>query len=565
MISFNKKTVFINLLLALFLSTFIVIVSKMEFMKRFEYFTTDICFRIRGLRRTDQPIVIIEITDSDVSKIGRWPWNRGWHATIAKVLSDLGAQAIYFDVIFSEPQDEKNDSLFEGAIKVSGKVFLPYVFPARPFVKEDALMPIARLSADLMGMGAMNVYPDEDGTIRKIPLLFIGQKGTYPHIALEIFRKTRGLDIKKIYDTKVVLSDKTGNLVDIPLDAKTNLTINWKGKWIQTFRHYSFIDLLAAYKDTLDKKETSIDLSPIKGAICLVGVTAFGLYDIKPIPLEPEYPGIGIIANALSTLIARDFIREVPGWVNILLTYLLAVIPAFFVSGANPFRETMLIFTTGFVYGASAFLLFANGIKIEIFTPIFSLSSSAIAVNTYCFFTTVLEKRKLFDIAVTDGLTGLINIRHFKVLLSSEIKLVEAGVIKGFSLVLSDIDHFKKFNDTYGHQVGDLVLKEVAKTMRGTVRDTDIVARYGGEEMIMLLKGVGLKLGFEITEKVRSNIAGSKYTDGATVYNVTTSFGVATFRQGDTVDSIIKRADEGLYKAKEAGRNVVCSLEELPV
>ena len=163
--------------------------------------------------------------------------------------------------------------------------------------------------------------------------------------------------------------------------------------------------------------------------------------------------------------------------------------------------------------------------------------------------------------SVTDGLTGLYNIRYFRMVLDTEFMLTRAGHYQKFSLVMGDIDHFKKFNDTYGHQVGDLVLKEIASTLINSIRSLDIVARYGGEEMIVLLRGASLKDSMAIAEKMRKNVEGASIQDSQNSYRATMSFGVASFRKGDTVDVLIKRADESLYRAKKEGRNRVCAVE----
>jgi diguanylate cyclase (GGDEF)-like protein len=165
--------------------------------------------------------------------------------------------------------------------------------------------------------------------------------------------------------------------------------------------------------------------------------------------------------------------------------------------------------------------------------------------------------------SVTDGLTGLFNIRYFKMLLETELMTAKSDPNKKFSVIMTDADHFKKFNDTYGHQVGDLVLKSLSTVLKSSVRGMDIVARYGGEEMIILLRGSSLKDGLGIAEKVRRNTESCIVRDEKSSYKVTISVGISTFRPDDTVDTIVKRADDGLYKAKEGGRNRVATVEEV--
>jgi diguanylate cyclase (GGDEF)-like protein len=166
--------------------------------------------------------------------------------------------------------------------------------------------------------------------------------------------------------------------------------------------------------------------------------------------------------------------------------------------------------------------------------------------------------------SVTDGLTGLYNIRYFKMLLETEIMFAKMDPHKKFSIIMGDIDHFKHFNDRYGHQVGDLVLKEVGAVLKASVRSLDMVARYGGEEMIILLRGALLKDGLAVAEKIRKNVEGLVIKDERGTYKVTISLGVASFAREDNVDLIIKKADDSLYRSKETGRNRVSSMEQAP-
>jgi len=123
-----------------------------------------------------------------------------------------------------------------------------------------------------------------------------------------------------------------------------------------------------------------------------------------------------------------------------------------------------------------------------------------------------------------------------------------------------DIDFFKKFNDTYGHQLGDQVLKLVAKTIIECVDDTDTAARYGGEEFSVVLPGNTIAQAIEKAETIRKTVAGRKVTNrttGKVLGQVTLSVGVALFRPGETAGQLIHRADESLYFAKHNGRNRV--------
>ena len=125
------------------------------------------------------------------------------------------------------------------------------------------------------------------------------------------------------------------------------------------------------------------------------------------------------------------------------------------------------------------------------------------------------------------------------------------------ALIIIDIDHFKIFNDDYGHKVGDAVLALVASVIKGAVRDTDMVFRYGGEEFVVLLDNLDLKNALTVAEKVRAQIESHHLTNKANVLNITVSIGLSCFKEGDVESSIFERADKALYQGKQNGRNRV--------
>jgi diguanylate cyclase (GGDEF)-like protein len=571
----KKSFFFNNIGLALLSASAIFLFSQTDFLKRLELSTSDLLFHLRGnipsnptgpkavvwpaKAKATPNIVIVEIADADIYVLGRWPWKRSWHAAIATALNKLGAKSIYFDIIFSESSTAEDDALLEEAIKLSKNVYLPFIFQNHVPDLKTALYPIKRFSSVMKGTGSINLYPDSDGTFRRIPLVFPVEGEIYPHIALKIAMDYAGLKIKKLKPGRLILSDDK-EYFEIPLAEKNTMLINWIGQWKLTFKHCSFLDVLAAYDDLLRNKKPKLNIADFKDSICLVAVTAIGLYDIQSVPLQPEYPGIGIVATTLSNILSKNFLSPAPYWINILILCFLSLVPAFLIFGEKPLRETLFIFLTCTAYFTISLLFFRNGTLIQSATPLLGLFTSFLTVGTYNFFRVSVERQKFLDMSITDGLTGLYNIRFFKQLVETDIKLAKVELNKKFCILMSDVDHFKNFNDTYGHQVGDLVLKEISDVLKNSVRSSDIVARYGGEEMIILLRGTSLKDGLIVGEKIRKNVQGHLIKD---TYKVTISVGISTFKREDTVETIIKRADQGLYKAKQSGRNYVYSIEEV--
>jgi diguanylate cyclase (GGDEF)-like protein len=166
--------------------------------------------------------------------------------------------------------------------------------------------------------------------------------------------------------------------------------------------------------------------------------------------------------------------------------------------------------------------------------------------------------------ARTDPLTGLYNRRHFDELLSHLMKQTDRFG-DATSLIIADVDHFKKVNDTWGHEAGDHVLKTIAEILRAGVRDADICARYGGEEFAMVLPKTNLQGAAELADRLRKQVEARPIMFEATPIPVTISCGVACYPEGViTKEALFAAADRALYEAKSAGRNCVRSARPTP-
>ncbi|MDD2267800.1 diguanylate cyclase [Sulfuricurvum sp.] len=173
--------------------------------------------------------------------------------------------------------------------------------------------------------------------------------------------------------------------------------------------------------------------------------------------------------------------------------------------------------------------------------------------------TQILQQRNqhLSELATKDSLTDIHNRHMFSELFVKELSMLKRHATK-LALVMIDLDHFKRINDTYGHNIGDFVLKHFACLVSSSVREADMFARWGGEEFVLLLRNAGCDEAYGVGEKIRSLIEAQEF-DGAG--RVTCSIGITEVRAEDTIQSAIERADSAMYAAKDAGRNRTIACE----
>lgn len=182
-------------------------------------------------------------------------------------------------------------------------------------------------------------------------------------------------------------------------------------------------------------------------------------------------------------------------------------------------------------------------------SPIYDSNDNLIEFNTI--FYDITNEKLLEILSRTDALTKLNNRAYFDEVVHS-ITLHQRKSETDFVLVITDIDHFKSVNDTYGHLVGDIALVDVANVLKNLLRANDLIARWGGEEFIIMLKNVTINEAQMITEKLRIAVEETRINDQ---FNLTCSFGISKYIPNESVDATLKRADDALYEAKHNGRN----------
>lgn len=184
---------------------------------------------------------------------------------------------------------------------------------------------------------------------------------------------------------------------------------------------------------------------------------------------------------------------------------------------------------------------------------VITLLATSLTINRY--------QGRLEEMATTDKLTGLANRQAFDLLVPHVINEARRERTPLLAMLV-DIDHFKEVNDRLGHLAGDGVIRDIAGTIKATLRKSDLVCRWGGEEFLVLLKGTDAARGQMLAEKIRRAVESATFRYGDAVIPVTISLGVAAYLGGDTPERLIGRADGALYEAKRKGRNVVRAADQ---
>ncbi len=567
-----KYKIVVHLLFGILIGTFIAHLYNSHTLERLELITLDIRFRLRPPISASSQLVHIDMYEDSVQAFGRWPWSREWHAAITSVLSKYKPRMIIYDVVFSEEGNPENDATFSKAIRQAGDVYLGFMYDTGESLRKDfykgigiksVFEPIKILKDAAKGVGYLNAPPDKpDGTLRRIPpVIEYKNKKTF-HISVKSSLDLLGIKEKDISFSPdrnlITLKTPQGEIIKVPLDRNNQLIINWVAKWGKAFRHFSYFDVIMSHKPTQENRTPTIDLNIFRDKIILIGLTTSGGIDIKPTPIQNTYPSVGAITAVINSFLNRDFIKIPTRKEEILLIYLISIFVSLLLFRVRPINGMMLTVLFVIAYLTLSVLTFnIYNTWITIIYPVVAILLSYIFIALYTQIAAAIERNKLFNEATRDGLTNLYNIRHFNLLLEAEFKNVKLIKNKKTSVIMSDIDNFKKINDTHGHQVGDVILRDVAKIFQSSCRQIDIVARYGGEEFIVLLPGAGKKEAVDVAERIRLGVENKKFKFKDKHYTATISLGVNEYANEEIKEDIIRKADSALYRAKTTGKNKV--------
>ena len=550
-------------------TAFVLLLSLLGLLQTSDWVVVDYFFRCRPVEASDSRIVVVTIDDSDITNVGKWPIP---DQTLARVLSNLDSQkprAIGLDIYRDfpiEPGHQELVNVFRSKPNLIGV--------QRWFGTQKVLPP--PILAELNQVADADIPEDADKRVRRA--LFTGKDHERVYMGLGLAAALKYLEAEKIIPTPLPDAQDTyqlGRARFKPLrgneggyiradDRGYQVLLNFRGP-ASSFQTISFTDVL----------QNRLPDDFVRNKVVFVGSTAESVKDLFLTPYSADgfgpaewTPGIFIHANITSQVLSaaldgRPLLYGLPDslkWIWIVFWASTGVLISRTILQASWLRKQftygIALFGT-FLAGAGlvavSYLLFLSGWWFPVAPPFLALNSAVFMCFAY-------HSYKLQRLAYFDGLTQVANRRYF------DLYLAEQAQKKGsLSLILCDIDYFKLYNDTYGHQAGDECLRRVAKAIRNATRQTDFVARYGGEEFVIVLPHATLAG----TEIVAGNIINQvraleiPHQTSVVAPFVTLSCGVAAVKIGDqhlrnadwSGSTLIAQADIALYTSKGSGRN----------
>jgi len=590
-----KKILYTIWLLLFFLTVFISVrnTNFNTFIAMIENRTFDLRQNVLINERSksvDDDIVIIAIDDATyeyiLDKYGEWPLPRDVYVKLVNYIEKQQPKSIAFDLMFvkSLKSNAEADKQLIDMMRKYKNVFVSMNLDNQsPDLRTPPELP-EKLSVNLenrssavdfepqtysncrkildgildvsSNVGMINVSRADDGILRKMPVLVKYQDKYYPQLGLKV-----GIDYLKglqSFDDKNLVIDSNSNLIigdrKIFLDKDGSAILNWYGPQ-ETYQYIPMYKII----QIANGKHHDVNLD-FKNKIVYFGTTASSLFDIKTVPSSKIYPGVEVQATYVNNIIDNNFIRKLDRPFTVFIGVLLAVITLIIVmSETSAFVGSLAAFSVYLLYVfATYYAMKYFNLWIDIVYPLLLAIVTFISAYILKYLIKSRDFEQQYMLATTDGLTDLYNHRYFQ---EQMRMMVDASkrYETSFSLIILDIDFFKKFNDTFGHQAGDAVLRQVAQTLKRNIRSTDIACRYGGEEMSIILPNTAHDVALSTAHKIceRVSLKPFKLPNGKET-SVTISLGVSTYPQdGSTTEELIESADKRLYNAKHNGRNQV--------
>ena len=537
----------------------------------------------------NKDIVVLAVDDASLEslweKYGEWPIPRNVYADLINYLELQKPQSIIFDLMFIKSIRATADAdkyLAETMNKYNNiytamnlddhpsSLRLPIDLPDRLAlnIENDSNVDFSQKSYKTcrpimsslidgkVNIGMTNVQRASDGILREITPIMMYKDKYYPYLSFKA-----GADYIEQKNAKDFVIDANSNLkvfdTKIPLTKDGNAILNWYGP-SGTHTIIPMYEVINAMTGTNKNLNTKFDF---KDKVIIIGTTATALQDNKSVPIQNIiYPGVEVHATFFNNMLDNNFIRKTDAFTDIIIiTSVIAIVGAIVMLSTSTLFASLSTILFGIAYlFISYYLMELYNLWIPVVMPVISI----MAAFALSFLAKYLLKARDFEyqykLATIDGLTELYNHRYFQDTLRKQIDIARR-YNQAFSLIIIDIDFFKKFNDTYGHQAGDAVLRQVAKILKNNSRATDYVCRYGGEEMTIILPNTSAEDALFNANRICKAVADTPFhLTPVDKVNVTISLGVSTFPDNaQTPQDLIEWADKGLYYAKEHGRNQV--------
>lgn len=537
----------------------------------------------------NKDIVVLAVDDASLEslweKYGEWPIPRNVYADLINYLEAQKPQSIIFDLMFiksirtSADADRyladtmnKFNNIYTGMNldDQPSSLRIPIDLPDRLALNiennsnidfsqksyKNCRPIMSSLIDGKVNIGMTNVQRASDGILREIAPIMMYKDKYYPYLSFKA-----GADYIEQKNAKDFVIDANSNLkvfdTKIPLTKDGNAILNWYGP-SGTHTIIPMYEVINAMTGTNKSLNTKFDF---KDKVIIIGTTATALQDNKSVPIQNIiYPGVEVHATFFNNMLDNNFIRKTDAFTDIIIiTSVIAIVGAIVMLSTSTLFASLSTILFGIAYlFISYYLMELYNLWIPVVMPVISI----MAAFALSFLAKYLLKARDFEyqykLATIDGLTELYNHRYFQDTLRKQIDIARR-YNQAFSLIIIDIDFFKKFNDTYGHQAGDAVLRQVAKILKNNSRATDYVCRYGGEEMTIILPNTSAEDALFNANRICKAVAETPFhLTPVDKVNVTISLGVSTFPDNaQTPQDLIEWADKGLYYAKEHGRNQV--------
>lgn len=534
--------------------TLVILVQVFGAFQLLELRFLDKLFEFRNAESLDPKIVVITFDDDDIAKIGKWPFSDAVVANLITTVKLGNPRVMGLDVYRNlpiEPGFEELKRVFNSSpnLIVAEKFVNPSV-PPPPYIDYEKQV------------GFVDTVVDLDGTVRR-GLLSIEKPNGELLYSFSIKIALKYLGSNNIFPQLPSGNDLTvtlGKSTFSPLDsyqAGYASTDNGGYQILLNYRCLRECFQEVSMKNVLDGKYPK-DL--FKDRVVLIGSTAESLRDFFYSPYG-KIPGVHIHANLISQIINgainnRPFLKTYPKWLEGIWVLVWASIG---VKGISGFLRGGNLGKTQFITGILTFLLISILGLVLISYVSFLFSFWLPIFPTLCSFLissviSIIQLGEKFRYASNiDELTQIANRRYFDRFLVKNFHAKQA-----LSVLICDVDHFKLYNDSYGHQEGDTCLKLVAQAINKSVRSGELAGRYGGEEFAVILPHTSYEEALAVAERIVTNVRNLNipHKSSKTSNVVTLSCGVANMTVDDSssLDLLIK-ADRALYKAKEQGRN----------